>query len=140
MTRRPSRLQIKQQAGKPVSPEAETDEEMKILAINGIMQQRSRARLSASRKHHQGRRVAEGEAECALRAGAEQFSEGAGPAGTGRARRRQSRPAGHGHPVHGRAPPQQRRQVLAEIYASTNDTEVKRAILNAYFDAAIRTV
>jgi hypothetical protein len=31
-------LQIKQEGGRPVSPEAETDDEMKIYAINGIMQ------------------------------------------------------------------------------------------------------
>ena len=31
-------LQIKQQAGRPVSPEDESNEEMKILAINGLMQ------------------------------------------------------------------------------------------------------
>src|SRR5262249_25920224 len=31
-------LQIKQQAGRPGSPETESDDEMKILAINGLMQ------------------------------------------------------------------------------------------------------
>ena len=31
-------LQVKQQAGTPISPEDETNEDMKILAINGLMQ------------------------------------------------------------------------------------------------------
>ena len=41
-------LELKQASGQSVSPEAESDEELKLMAINGLMQSRPRARHPAA--------------------------------------------------------------------------------------------
>jgi TolA-binding protein len=126
-------LQIAQASGAPVSPEAETDEDMKILAINGIMQsdperglpllerilkgagspkvkQRAvyvLAQSSAPKAQAMLEQIARGGGNPDLQVKAVQY--------LGERRRGPNSS-----------------QVLAEIYAATNDKEVKRAVLHSW--------
>jgi TolA-binding protein len=118
--------------GKPVSPEAETDEELKLLALNGIMMNDPERAIplvdrvlksSASPKVKRNALfVLAQSSNPKAQALVEQIARGAGnPDLQVKAimylneRRRTN--AG---------------QILQEIYASTSDVDVKRAVLNAY--------
>jgi len=127
-------LEVKQASGRPVSPEAESDEELKLMAINSIMQsdpERAIPLLENILKSSQPPKVknqalfvlAQSNAPRAQQV-IEQIARGAGnPDLQLKAinylsqRRRQ-----------GTANP----SLLPEIYGSTNDVNVKRAILNAW--------
>jgi tetratricopeptide (TPR) repeat protein len=130
-------LEVKQQAGKPVSPDSESDEDLKLMAINGLMQSdpdravplvenilkgsqpprlKERAlyvlAVSNSPKAQQMlEQIARGSANPDLQLRAIRY--------IGSVRRKQGNtnttPA-----------------ILNEIYASSNDVNVKRAILNTY--------
>jgi hypothetical protein len=118
--------------GKPVSPEAESDEELKLLALNGIMQSdperaiplvENQLKSSASpRIKKNALFVLAQSSNPKAQAVIEQIARGGGnPDLQVKAimfiteRRRPN--AG---------------QLLSEIYAGSNDVEVKRAVLNAY--------
>jgi hypothetical protein len=124
-------LQVKQSSGRPVSPEAESDEELKLLAINGLMQsdpdrafpyleslfkssqspklKRNAlfllANSNAPRAQQMIEQIARGQANPDLQVLAIRY--------LGERRRTNSA------------------QLLAEIYASSNDLGVKRSVLNA---------
>jgi len=128
-------LEINQRAGRPVSPESETDEELKVLAINGIMQSdpdraipllenilkgsnppkvKDRAlfvlaQSSSPRAQQVIEQIAKGGANPDLQLRAINYLS---------QRRREGRLSNP--------------NLLNDIYNSTNDLNVKRAILNAW--------
>jgi len=127
-------LEVKQASGRPVSPEAESDEELKLMAINSIMQsdpERAIPLLENILKSSQPPKVKERALFVLAQSNApraqqviEQIARGgANPDLQLKAinylsqRRRQ----GTGNP-----------NLLPEIYGATNDVNVKRAILNAW--------
>src|SRR5215471_14424099 len=127
-------LQIKQAGGRPVSPEAEADDELKLLAIQGLMQSDPEKFLpqlenilkgSGSPKlKRNALYVLAGSSSPKAQALLEQYAKGgANPdiqvrAITYMTERRRGMGTNNG-------------QVLAEIYAGTTDENVKRAVLNA---------
>jgi hypothetical protein len=98
-------LELRQASGQTVSPESESDEELKLMAINGLMQSDPERAMPLLEKQLQGSgspRVKRN----ALFVLAQSSPEGADHAGTDRARRRQPRSAGQGHHLYDRASPQ----------------------------------
>jgi len=128
-------VEVKQAAGQKVSPESESDEDLKLMAINGLMQsdsERAMPLLENLLKGAQSPKLKERALFVLAQSSApkaqqllEQVARGGGNPDlqakaityVGVARRKQG--AGNG-------------QLLSEIYASTNDANVKRAILSAY--------
>ena len=118
---------------RPVSPEAETDEELKLMAINGLMQSDPERAFPLLEDLLKGSASPEGEAQRAVRAGqsnspkaqalVEQIARGGGNPDL------QVKAISY---MDERRRPTNNGQVLSEIYAATNDTAVKRAILQAY--------
>ncbi len=125
-------LELKQASGQTVSPESETDEELKLMAINGLMQsdpERAMPLLEKQLKGSASPRVKRNALFVLAQSSSpkaqtmiEQIARGgANPdlqvkAITYMTERRRSGNS----------------QILAEIYASTQDLQVKRAILQAY--------
>jgi hypothetical protein len=124
------------EAGKPVSPESESDEELKLLALNGLMQSdpdRAFPLLETLLKSAQPPRIKRNAVYVLAQSNspkAQQLLEGVAK--------------GQGNPdlqlVAIRYLGEKRRQggsnpVLAEIYASSNDVNVKRAILQGFESA-----
>jgi tetratricopeptide (TPR) repeat protein len=129
-------VEVKQAAGQKVSPESESDEDLKLMAINGLMQsdsERAIPLLENLLKGAQSPKLKERALFVLAQSGVpkaqqllEQVARGGGNPDLqvkaitylGVARRKQGG-AGNG-------------QLLSEIYATTNDVNVKRAILGAY--------
>jgi len=124
-------LQIKQQAGRPVSPEDQTDEEMKILAINGIMNS------DPERGYPLLEGIIKGTASPKVKRNA-LFVLAQSSSPKAQALLEQVARGGSNPDIQIKAIQymgERRRnngQTLSEIYAASNDTEVKRAILSAY--------
>jgi tetratricopeptide (TPR) repeat protein len=130
-------VEVKQAAGQKVSPESESDEDLKLMAINGLMQsdsERAIPLLENLLKGAQSPKLKERALFVLAQSSVpkaqqllEQVARGGGNPDlqvkaityVGVATRRQGNGNGNG-------------QLLSEIYASTNDANVKRAILNAY--------
>ena len=128
-------VEVKQASGQKVAPESESDEDLKLMAINGLVQsdpERAIPLLENLLKGAQSPKLKERALFVLVQSSVpkaqqllEQVARGGGNpdlqvkalAYVGVARRRQG--AGNG-------------QLLSEIYASTSDANVKRAILNAY--------
>jgi hypothetical protein len=128
-------VEVKQASGQKVAPESESDEDLKLMAINGLMQsdsERAIPLLENLLKGAQSPKLKERALFVLAQSSVpkaqqllEQVARGGGNPDlqvkainyVGVARRKQG--AGNG-------------QLLAEIYASTNDANVKRAILSAY--------
>ena len=129
-------VEVKQAAGQNVAPESESDEDLKLMAINGLMQsdpERAIPLLENLLKGAQSPKLKERALFVLAQSSVpkaqqllEQVARGGGNPDlqvkainyVGVARRKQGG-GGNG-------------QLLSEIYASTNDANVKRAILNAY--------
>jgi tetratricopeptide (TPR) repeat protein len=127
-------VEVKQAAGQKVSPESESDEDLKLMAINGLMQsdsERAIPLLENMLKGAQSPKLKERALFVLAQSSVpkaqqllEQVARGGGNPDlqvkainyVGVAGRKQG--AGNA--------------LLPEIYASTNDANVKRAILNAY--------
>jgi hypothetical protein len=125
-------LELKQASGQTVSPESESDEELKLMAINGLMQsdpERAFPLLEKQLKGSASPRIKRNALFVLAQSSSpkaqtmiEQIARGgANPdlqakAITYMTERRRTGNA----------------QILSEIYASTTDTQVKRAILQAY--------
>jgi hypothetical protein len=127
-------LEVNQHAGRPASPEAETDEDLKLMALNSIMQSdpdRAIPLIENILKSSQAPKLKDRALFVLSQSSApraqqiiEQIARGAGNPDlqlkainylSQRRRQGGSTPA-----------------LLPEIYGSTNDPAVKRAILNAY--------
>jgi tetratricopeptide (TPR) repeat protein len=129
-------VEVKQASGQKVAPESESDEDLKLMAINGLTQsdpERAIPLLENLLKGAQSPKLKERALFVLAQSSVpkaqqllEQVARGSGNPDlqvkaityVGVARRRQGS-TGNG-------------QLLSEIYASTNDANVKRAILNAY--------
>lgn len=129
-------VEVKQASGQKVAPESESDEDLKLMAINGLMQsdsERAIPLLENLLKGAQSPKLKERALFVLAQSSVpkaqqllEQVARGGGNPDlqvkainyVGVARRRQGG-GGNG-------------QLLSEIYAATNDANVKRAILNAY--------
>src|ERR1039458_8233727 len=129
----------KQASGQNVAPESESDEDLKLMAINGLTQsdpERAIPLLENLLKGAQSPKLKERALFVLAQSSVpkaqqllEQVARGGGNPDlqvkaityVGVARRRQGAGNGNGNG-----------QLLSEIYASTNDANVKRAILNAY--------
>jgi HEAT repeats/Tetratricopeptide repeat len=130
-------VEVRRSSGQPVSPEAETDEELKLLAVSalmesdperaipvaeGLLQKGSSPRLKeralfvlahadTPRARETVIKVAKGAGNPDLQLRAVEY--------LGMTRRKEKEA-------------QENRPILAEIYASTSDVNVKRAVLRAY--------
>ena len=141
-------VEVKQAAGQKVSPESESDEDLKLMAINGLMQsdsERAVPLLENILKGAQSPKLKERALFVLAQSSVpkaqqllEQVARGGGNpdlqvkaiAYLGVAGRKQGSVSVSGLAVQrfgGRNV-----QLLSEIYASTNDANVKHAILNAY--------
>jgi hypothetical protein len=125
-------VEVRQAAGQPVRPEAEQDEDLKLIAINGLMQSDPERALPLLENVLTGNNSPRLK-ERALFVLAQSNSPKARQIITELAK-------GKGNPDVQRKAVQylglfggaQSRQTLAEIYSATNDSAVKRQILQAY--------
>jgi HEAT repeat protein len=124
-------VEVKQSSGKAVSPEAETDEDIKILALNGLMQsdpERALPQVENLLKTSHSPRLKR-QAIIVL-----------GLNSSPRARQDLEQLARGGNPdlqldairYLARGKDSNSGQLFSEIYAASNDVNVKRAILNTY--------
>ncbi|MDP1570189.1 MAG: HEAT repeat domain-containing protein [Vicinamibacterales bacterium] len=131
-------IQVRQNAGQPVRPEQQADEELKLLAIQALQHQDPAQAVPMLRQFLQGPQSIKLK-ERALFVLAQSRSPEARTALTEVAR-------GASNPdlqrraidylgVHGSG---ENRALLAEIYAASNDVDVKRRILRAYMIAGDR--
>jgi hypothetical protein len=126
-------LELKQASGQNVAPEAESDEELKLMAINGLMQSdperaipllESQLKGSASPKVKRNTLFVLAQSNSPkAQALIEQIARGGGNPDL------QLKAISY---MDQRRQPNNNAQVLAEIYAATNDLAVKRAILQAH--------
>ena len=132
-------LEVKQQAGRPVSPESESDEDLKLMALNGLMQsdaERAVPLIENLLKGSQSPRLkdralyvlavsnsprAQQSLEKVARGGGNPDLQLKAIRYLSSMRRRQQGGNTATTP-----------SILPEIYASSNDVNVKRAILSAY--------
>jgi hypothetical protein len=133
-------LEIKQASGQPVSPDSQSDQDLKLMALNGLMQtdpDRALTALDGLLKSAQSPKLKEQalfvlaqnnspKAQQML----EQVARGSGNPDM------QLKAINYlGVPRGRRGDPQNQPnhdQLLSEIYASSNDVDVKRAVLNAF--------
>jgi hypothetical protein len=126
-------LELKQASGQSVSPEAESGDELKLMAINGLMQSdperaipllESQLKGSASPKVKRNTLFVLAQSNSPKsQALIEQIARGGGNPDL------QLKAISY---MDQRRKPNNNAQVLAEIYAATSDVAVKRAILQAY--------
>jgi tetratricopeptide (TPR) repeat protein len=130
-------IEVKQASGQTVKPESETDEDLKLMALNGIMQSdpdRALPLLENLLKSSQSPKLK----ERAL------FVLAASDVPRGRQLLEQVARGGAGDPdlqlkainfIGARSKKQDNRQLLWEIYSGSNDAHVKRALLSAFMAA-----
>jgi hypothetical protein len=132
-------LEVKQASGQPVSPDSQSDDDLKLMALNGLMQSDPDRALSAldgllksalsPKLKEQALFVLAQNSSPKAQQMLEQVARGSGNPdlqlkainylGVSRGRKAD----GQNQPNNG--------QMLSEIYGSTNDVNVKRAILNS---------
>jgi hypothetical protein len=126
-------LELKQSSGQNVAPEAEPDEELKLMAINGLMQSDPERAIPLLERQLKGASspkvkrntlfvLAQSDSPKA-QALLEQIARGSANPDL------QLKAIGY---MDQRRKPNNNAQVLSEIYAATNDVAVKRAILMAH--------
>jgi len=132
-------LEIRQASGKPVSPEAEPDEDLKLMALNSLQNSDPERAVPILEKILQGNQSPKMK-ERALFVLAQSESS--------QAREALARIAkGNANPdlqlkalnYLGLFGGKESRQLLGEIYASSNDANAKRAILHSYMVAGDKT-
>ena len=134
-------LEVKQASGQPVSPESQTDEDLKLMALNGLMESnpdRAIPAVESLLKGAQPPRLKERALYVLAQSGspkARQIVEQVARGGAGNpdlqvkaitylgAAQRGIVPGGQGRETNA--------QVLFDIYNSSNDVNVKRAVLNS---------
>ena len=131
-----SSFAVRQRAGQPVSPDQQNDDDLKLLAIQGLQQMDPAQGVPLLEKILQGNAVAALEGARALRPGAERLAARA-------AGDRPVSPRATANPdlqrkaiqylgMHGTAA---NRQVLGDIYGSSADIDIKRQILRSFMMA-----
>ena len=126
---------MRQRAGQPTRPENVADEDLKLHGAQRAHEQRPRAGDPAAREVPAGQLVAQAPGARALRAVPEQLAEGARDRDADREGRVAAGPAAARDPGLGMFGGTESRQVLSEIYASTTDASVKKAVLQAFMVA-----
>jgi TolA-binding protein len=126
-------LEIKQSAGQPVHPEAEKDNELRILALRGIMNSDPDRAVPILGKRLESASATPKEKSQALFVLAQSGSPQAREI-LGKIARGQSNPELQGKAIQYLAMfgGDESHKVLSEVYASTSDPSIKRSILRAY--------
>jgi hypothetical protein len=125
-------IEVKQSTGQPAHPESQPDEELKMLAIQGLMNSDPQRAMPLLEKVLNGPGAPKEKSKALFvlaQNGSAQSREI-----LGRIARGQSNPDLQRKAVQylGMFGGQQSRQTLAEIYSSTNDVSIKHAILRSY--------
>ncbi|HEX4308649.1 MAG TPA: HEAT repeat domain-containing protein [Acidobacteriaceae bacterium] len=124
-------IEIRGKSGDPVRPQAEADENLKLLALNALMQEDSAQALPILEKILAGNQSDELKSRALFVLAQNQSSEA--QALIGKIARGQSGPALQIRAIRMLATQGKRaNDTLAEIYQHTTDQEVKRAILQSY--------
>ncbi|HKE88554.1 MAG TPA: HEAT repeat domain-containing protein [Vicinamibacterales bacterium] len=125
-------LQIRQRAGQPISPDAQADEDLKLLAIQGLMDSNPEQALPMLEKLLQG----SGSPRLKTRALFVLAQSGSPRAQEviSRIARGGSNPDLQDKAIQylGMTPSESNRQVLSEVYQSSGDINVKRQVLRAF--------
>ncbi|MGC0771736.1 MAG: HEAT repeat domain-containing protein [Candidatus Acidiferrum sp.] len=125
-------IEVKQSTGQPAHPESQPDEELKMLAIQGLMNSDPQRAMPLLEKVLNGTASPKEKSKALF-----VLAQNGSPQSRdilARIARGESNPDLQRKAVEylGLFGGQQARQTLAEIYASTNDPSVKRAILKSY--------
>ncbi len=126
-------LEVRQSSGQPVHPEAEKDEELRMLALRGIMNSDPERAVPILGKRLESGSATPKEKSQALfvlaQSGSPQAREILGKVARGQSNPDLQRKAIQYLAMFGGA---ESRKTLAEVYAATSDASVKRSILRAY--------
>jgi hypothetical protein len=126
-------LEVKQSAGQPVHPEAEKDQELRVLALRGIMNTDPEKAVPILGKQLESPSATPKEKSQALfvlaQSGSPQAREIVGKVARGQGNPDLQRKAIQYLAMFGGA---ESRKTLAEVYGSTTDPSIKRAILRSY--------
>ncbi|MHB8503417.1 MAG: HEAT repeat domain-containing protein [Candidatus Acidiferrales bacterium] len=125
-------IEVKQSTGQPAHPESQPDEELKMLAIQGLMNSDPQRAMPLLEKVLNGTGTPKEKSKALFvlaQNGSAQSREILARIARGESNPDLQRKAVEYLGLFGG---QQARQTLAEIYASTNDPSVKRAILRSY--------
>ena len=125
-------LEVKQSTGQPVKPSDQSDEELKMLAIQGLMNSNPDVAMPLLEKVINGSGTPREKSRALFvlaQSGSPQGREIIGRIAKGQSNPELQREAIKYLGLFGGA---QARQVMAQVYAGTTDTSVKRAILRAY--------
>jgi HEAT repeat protein len=125
-------LEVRQATGKPVSPESESDEDLKLIALNGLMNSEPERALPILQKLLQGNqspRIKEHALFVLSQSASPQAHELLAQIARGKSNPDLQMKAIQSLGVFGS---QESRQLLADIYASSSDIEVKRAVLGSF--------
>ena len=129
-------IEVRGAAGQPVRPEAQADEDLKLMAMQGACQQRPGDGSADPRANAQRHGVSTAQGACALRAGADEHAEGPGDPHERRQGRSRFRSC--------RAEPSSTSACTADAKAGprllkstrpTTDVDAKRRILRAFMAA-----
>ena len=125
-------LEVKQSSGQPVKPADQSDEELKMLAIQGLMNSDPERAMPLLEKVINGSASPKEKSRALFvlaQNGSAQGREIIGRIARGQSNPELQREAIKYLGIFGGA---QSRQVMAEVYASTSDVSLKRAILRSY--------
>lgn len=125
-------LEVKQSSGQPVKPGDQGDEELKLMAIQGLMNSDPERAMPLLEKVINGSGTPKEKSRALFvlaQSGSPQGREVIGRIARGQSNPELQREAIKYLGLFGGA---QSRQIMAEVYASNPDTSVKRAILRAY--------
>jgi HEAT repeat protein len=129
---RTMKAEIGQAAGKPLAPENATDDEMKLMAINSLMQsdpERSVPLLEKLLQRPSSPRLRERALFVLSQSDSPKAREVVVRVAKGGANPDLQRMAVRNLGIHGG---KENRQVLAQVYAASNDLGIKRQVLNGY--------
>jgi len=126
-------LEVRQSSGQPVHPEAQKDDELRMLALRGIMDSDPDRAIPILGKRLESGSATPKEKSQALfilaQSGSPQAREILGKIARGQSNPELQSKAIQYLAIFGGA---ESRKTLAEVYASTSDASIKRAILRAY--------
>jgi hypothetical protein len=125
-------LQVRQSVGQPVRPEAENDEELKLLALQGLQHSIPSRRCRCSRRFFRAstrRGCASARCSCSPRATRRKRGRSSSTRRRARAIPDLQRKAIQYLGVNGS---RENREALAQIYESSTDVDVKRRILRSF--------
>src|SRR5579859_1899464 len=126
------KIEVQQSTGQPAHPESQPDEELKMLAIQGLMNSDPQRAMPLLEKVLNGPGTPKEKSKAMFvlaQSGSAQSREILGRIAKGESNPDLQRKAVEYLGLFGG---QQSRQTLAEIYASTSDPSIKRAILRSY--------